>query len=246
MRIGIFGDSFADGVNGPRRAAPYAWYNILASKFPNVTNIGVHGVGASSLFFSYQKFLQLYHQYDLIIFCVTGATRYPKPLTLSDGQERHYCGMGAVANAYKYLGNKITSDDKRTLDHLSGYFIMNVDEYHLIASDLFINHMQSLHPNIIFYPCFLDSFTKDRFEKEGITEKHLLFHMYRKQLRLMNIDNDTEKNEKDTIIGHLVHEYNEFFANVLHKKIQTGKYDFTGYDDITSIAQPNEYYYEFL
>ena len=246
MKIGIFGDSFADPVNDVRKNAPYAWYNILANKLPNVTTLGLHGVGASSLFFSYQKFLKLYTEYDLIICCVTGATRYPKPLTLSDGQLRHYCGVGAVANAYKYLGKNITSDDKRTLEHLSGYFIMNVDEYHWVASDLIMNHMSSLHPNIVFYPCFLDSFTKERFIRDGIAEKYLLFHMYRKQLKLMNIDNDAEKNEKDTIIGHLVHEYNEFFANLLFKKLQTGKYDFTGYDDITHIALPNDYYYEFL
>lgn len=246
MRLGIFGDSFADSVNDVKKNAPYAWFNILASKLPNVTKIGVHGAGASSLFFSYQKFLKLYEQYDQIIFCVTGATRYPKPLILSDGQVRHYCGMGAIENAYKYLGNKITSDDKRTLDHLTGYFIMNVDEYCWTASDLMMNHMSTLHPKVIFYPCFADSFTSDRFNKEVIPQKYLLFHMYKDQLKLMNISEDREKNEKNTIVGHLVHEYNEFFANVLYKKIQTGKFDFTGYDDIKHISQPNEYYYEFL
>jgi len=245
MRLGIFGDSFADCTNDTTKVAPYAWWNILASKLSSVTDIGVHGTGASSLFFSYQKFLKLYKNYDLIIFCVTGATRYPKPLVLSDRQIRHYCGFQAIENAYKDLGNKITEDDERTLNHLKGYFIMNVDEYSWTASDLMIRDMLSLHPKVIFYPNFPDSFTVKRFSEENIPQKYLLFEMYKKQLKLMNIDERVNKNEKQTIVGHLVHEYNTFFGNLLYKKITTNKWDFTGYDDITKIQRENTYYYEF-
>lgn len=245
MKLGIFGDSFADCVNDTVKKANYAWWNILASKLPNVTEVGVHGTGASSLFFAYQKFLKLHENYDLIIVCVTGATRYPKPLVLSDGQTRHYCGFGAIENAYRYLGDKITHDDERTLNHLKGYFIMNVDEYCGTASDLMINHMAAMHPNIIFYPNFPDSFTTQRFNLENIPQKYLLFEMYKKQLRLMDIHENKNKNEKHTIVGHLVHEYNEFFGNLLYKKYTTSKWDFNGYDDIIKIERENEYYYEF-
>lgn len=245
MKIGIFGDSFADAGNEIKKQAPYCWFNIFANQFSEPCQVGVHGVGASSLFFSYQKFLKQYQDYDVIVFCVTGATRYPKPLVLSDGQVRHYCGFGAIDNAYRYLGNKITNDDERTLNHLKGYFIMNVDEYCWTASDLMMNHMSSLHPKVIFYPNFPDSFTKERFQRENIPQKYLLFEMYKKQLKLMGISEDANKDELDTIVGHLVHEYNTFFGNLLYKKYTKGVWDFTGYDDITSVQMPNDYYYKF-
>jgi hypothetical protein len=245
MKIGIFGDSFADPGNEVRRTANYSWFNIFAKNLNKPCNIDFHGMGASSLFFSYQKFLKYYSNYDLIIFCVTGASRYPKSLTLSDGHLRHYCSLGAVDNAYKILGKNITDDDKRILKDLQGYFIMAVDEYNQTASDLMINHMITLHKNIIFYPNFPDSYTKQRFELEQIPEKYLLFEMYKKQLKMMNIDIHTDKEEKNTIVGHLVHEYNVFFGNLLYKKYLTGSWDFSGYDDIKTIQMPNEYYYNF-
>jgi hypothetical protein len=245
MKIGIFGDSFADPGNDTRRTAEYSWFNIFAGKLNETCSIDFHGLGASSLFFSYEKFLKYYQNYDLIIFCVTGASRYPKSITLSDGHIRNYCSLGAVENAYKLLGCKITEDDKRTLNHLKGYFIMSVDDYNKTASDLMLNQMSALHSNIIFYPNFTDSYTKQRFEQENIPEKYLLFEMYKKQLKLMNIDEDTNKEEKNTIVGHLVHEYNEFFGNLLYKKYKTGVWDFTGYDEIIKIKMPNEYYYQF-
>jgi hypothetical protein len=245
MRIGIFGDSFADPGNEVRRTATYSWFNIFAGQLNQPCTIDFHGLGASSLFFSYEKFLKHYHNYDLIIFCVTGASRYPKSITLSDGHVRNYCSLGAIENAYKLLGNKITQDDERTLNHLKGYFIMSVDNYNQTASDLMLTHMGTLHSNIIFYPNFADSYTKQRFEQEKIQEKYLLFELYKKQLQLMKIDIHTDKEEKNTIVGHLVHEFNDFFGKVLYRKYKTGVWDFTGYDDITKIEMPNDYYYKF-
>lgn len=245
MRIGIFGDSFADHGNEIKRQAHYSWFNVFASNFTEQTKIDIHGVGASSLFFSYEKFIKHYQKYDVIVFCVTGASRYPKPLVLSDGQTRHYSCIGAIDNAYGYLGDKITHDDKRTLDHLTGYFIMSVDEYCLTASDLMMNHMSSLHPNVIFYPCFGDSFKVERFQKENIPQKYLLFEMYKKQLKLLGVNERANKDELDTIVGHLVHEYNTFFGNLLYKKYTKKIWDFSGYDDITKIQMPKEYYYRF-
>ena len=72
MKIGIFGDSFADPGNEVRRTANYSLFNVFAKNLNEPCNIDFHGMGASSLFFSYQKFLKYYSNYDLIIFCVTG------------------------------------------------------------------------------------------------------------------------------------------------------------------------------
>lgn len=246
MKIGIFGDSFADPVNEKRKNDPHAWYNIFAGNFSLPTELELHGVSASSVFYSYKKFLDLYQNYDIIIFCVSTPDRYPKSLIMSSGQEHHFCGLGGVENIRRALGEKITNEDKRTLEHLTGYFIMNVYEYNTIAADLMLNNMSSLHSNVIFYPCFSDSFSKERQEKENIPQKCQLFEMYRKQLQLLDIDETEEKFERDTIIAHLVQEYNLFFANVLYKKVTSGKWDFTGYDDIKSISKPKEYYYSFL
>lgn len=246
MKIGIFGDSFADPVNAKIKNDPRAWFNIFANKFSDQVSIELHGMSASSIFYSYQKFLQNYHKYELIVFLVTTPDRYPKSLTLSHGQEHHFCGIGAIENVRKILGKRITLDDERILRHLEGYFIMNVHEYCMVTADLMLNNMSFLHPQVIFYPCFSDSFTKERQEKENIPKNCELFEMYKRQLQQLKIPEEAEKKELDTIIGHLVHEYNDFFANLLYKKVISGKWDFTGYDDIKTIAQPKEYYYEFI
>jgi hypothetical protein len=65
-----------------------------------------------------------------------------------------------------------------------------------------------------------------------------------RQCELLGIDPNTfTALEKETLCGHLTEEFNIFFANMVYKKIQTGKWDHSGFLDVT-IKKPRKFYYD--
>lgn len=70
MKLGIFGDSYAD-TNGDDDH--YSWPNLLAKQY----NTEIFGLCGTSTWWSYQNFLKNYTKYDSIIFCHSSANRWP-------------------------------------------------------------------------------------------------------------------------------------------------------------------------
>lgn len=70
MKIGIFGDSYAD-INGDTQQ--YSWPNLLHKKY----NSEVFALCGTSAWWSYENFLKHNHKYDTIIFCHTSSQRWP-------------------------------------------------------------------------------------------------------------------------------------------------------------------------
>lgn len=73
MKIGIFGDSYANHYVG--NTPEKSWVNYLEDKY-NITNYAEPG---SSLYFSVEKFLEHHEKYDKIIFCITDRERIYLP-----------------------------------------------------------------------------------------------------------------------------------------------------------------------
>lgn len=69
MKIGIFGDSFA---NHNFAHSEKSWMNVLRDNH----DVSVFGEAGSSILFSAKRILWNYHDYDLIIWCLTGPWRY--------------------------------------------------------------------------------------------------------------------------------------------------------------------------
>lgn len=65
MKIGIFGDSFAQYETTNTHRANESWIECLKQKGYDVE---CHGYGCTSVWYSYKKFLEHYHKYTHIVF----------------------------------------------------------------------------------------------------------------------------------------------------------------------------------
>lgn len=87
MKIGIFGDSYAD-ENIHRNIAKYpSWVELLKdNKNFEVCSFGMSG---TSLYYSYTQFLKNHEQFDKIIFVITvpGRIMLPEYISVPDGDE---------------------------------------------------------------------------------------------------------------------------------------------------------------
>lgn len=70
MKIGVFGDSFAD----ENMQSGKSWISWLREN-DDITSVTSWGIGGTSLEYSYQKFLENHNDYDRIIFLATEPNR---------------------------------------------------------------------------------------------------------------------------------------------------------------------------
>lgn len=73
MKIGVFGDSYADEVFADER--PHAWPCIIGRELN--AEVGYHAKSGTSMWWSYQNFKNNFEKYDVIVFCYTSAQRWP-------------------------------------------------------------------------------------------------------------------------------------------------------------------------
>lgn len=260
MKIGIYGDSYTTSNSGIH--SPTAWFNILArlleddvamqpskkwfafSKKPELVEINHFGIGGSSLYFSYKNFLNTCNQHDLNIFLVTGSNRYFKPVYLTPNKFQYM--ITCVGQIHHLLENtKLLESDKKTLNDLIGWFESSDDEHNDDIADLMLARIESSHRTTIMYPCFPKTYiTEQRDKRHGLdSARHFMHGMWLRQLELLNINADNfTALETHNLSGHLGPEFNEYFAKVLFKRIETGKWDHSGFFDV-EMQHPREFYY---
>jgi hypothetical protein len=201
------------------------------------------------LFYSYKEFLKNYTKHDLILFAVTEPERYTKIFDWCD-RPLSIRNNGYVSNysQTQALKREATNEqDKKMLTHLEGWFIMNDTEYQNNMHELMLQHMESLHKNIIFYPCFEHSFSSLRYDQHNFPVVHNMFSILSQQLKLLSNDSqhdkiDNEKENPNVIAGHLSPEMNEHVAEAIINKITTGDWKFSDLYDI-KLKNPASYYY---
>lgn len=71
MKIGIFGDSFADA---PNNLLSLGWPSLIESKLGSV---GFHARSGTSVWTAYEKFKEHHDKYDIIILSLTSYLRWP-------------------------------------------------------------------------------------------------------------------------------------------------------------------------
>lgn len=117
MKIGIFGDSYADSGMA---LGKHGWNQQLAKEFV-VTNRGRSG---TSLWWAYNKFLEQFHDYDVIVFSFTSYSRWP----IAPNKEEHQAwNIGYVR------------ENDNFLDKLNPYF------WDIFSEDLLRHLNYSIH-----------------------------------------------------------------------------------------------------
>lgn len=242
MHLGIYGDSYGDAKN---KNGANCWFNVLA-KYLSIKNIDNYSESGSSLYFSYTNFLTTNHKYDTIIFLATDPNRYPiKFSPVNIGCSYHITSVAHIEQLQADLNKHLTEEEQEFLLNLRGWFKVSNKNYNLEIADAILSNIETLRPDVIMYPCFSSSFTKDRFVKNKLDQiTHPLHSFWIRQLDLLEIDPDNfTAMEKDTLAGHLTEEFNEYIAKMFLSKITTGYYDHSGLLDIT-IKKPKTYYYK--
>lgn len=154
MKIAIFGDSYADdhsawshrytGV-GP------GWPDYLRSQNIEVDN---YSLGGTSLYYSYQKFILKYQEYDKIIFVVTHSGRISVPVGIGN-QEEYYVNAALVEDALK---NCFDFERKIKLAAIRDYFLyVKNDKFDNLVHKLLIEDISRKHEVILMIPAFPNS-----------------------------------------------------------------------------------------
>lgn len=243
MKIGIYGDSYAG--NGDVTLSSN-WINsfikLVEEDSKEKITLYHYALGGSSLYYSYKKFLETKNKCDLVIFLATEPHRYIDRIKISGSYFAFVCK--SHVEDFKKTFTDLDDETKKKLDAIIGWFDASVDEHMVEMSDLMIQKIETSHNNIIIYPCFPHSFKLERFNKYEMDPLvHPCHNFWYKQLEIFNIDpKDFTAKEKQTLFGHLVPEFNKYFAELLFTKYKTGKFKFSSYDNI-KIDKSKEYYY---
>jgi len=118
MKVAVFGDSYADENIVKSKFNYKSWVEILREKYyPDLT---CYGTSASSLYFSYDLFLEHQNKFDKIIFIYTGAGRItiPKYIKFKEDPRNSIEHINKHTNSHimYHVANIATAED-HLLDH---------------------------------------------------------------------------------------------------------------------------------
>jgi len=226
MNIGLFGDSFTTSTVEARH---FAWYNLLAEKLNgNIYNfedrcyLNSYGLGASSTWYSYKKFLQYYDKHDLIIFVASDALKYPSLVDIYE--DDNPVPVAGLNNMEYYLRNPdVPPGGKEKLKNLMNWYTTNDVEFMTTVQELILQDIERKANKVVILAAELDTaFTSAR--KEKCCSEFGMWDLARKMHAEVNVNNPNSQIEKvDKIAAHYTEETNNLFADLLYKHIMTGE-----------------------
>lgn len=215
MKIGIFGDSFA-----AYHDYNTSWTSIIKDKFAKGKLVN-HAIPGTSHWFSYQKFLQDFQNYNIIIFCHTNSMRWP---ALPPGEHGRAWNIGYVNCPVMDPYNKIRKD---IIPEELLYFI----SYNIFreVNRLCIENNKYL-VNLLSFPLDFE-LPKTKFpvliDLNQISKKEQV--IYNGELKLI-CDLNSLLKRGDRRDSHLMPSNNKKLANIIIDLIKNEKYDV--YDDL--------------
>ena len=166
MKIGIFGDSFAED-DYDESSHGWAWH--VSKNLPKA-HIDNYGKGASSIYFTYSKFLKEHTKYDRVIVFGTDVSRLYLPDMPTHWRINHVCGPGHFDEGseswlrWQETGTfNITNVPDEIREAITLYYkhIINYDQENKMR-ELMITDMQKLRPDMLYFDCFYET---TRFSK---------------------------------------------------------------------------------
>jgi hypothetical protein len=143
MKIGIFGDSYAE------KCAPSdAWWQRL--KFDHGNDVTSYGEAGSSIAFSMNLLEKFHDQFDFNIWCLTTPGRISIPL----GHDNFFHSTNHLDTS----GNAIstTKKDRAVLIDVSRNYLKYIFDwnYENLVGKLLVEHYLKNIPNLMIIPCF--------------------------------------------------------------------------------------------
>jgi hypothetical protein len=203
LKIGIFGDSFADENTFSNEYA-IAWPTMLRNTTKHsVTN---YGIGGSSLYYSYQMFMKNYDKFDRIIFIVTNIGRlWIRNFQDLDARLCHIPGISVIPERRKIFSSV---EYKNFWDACESYYLHIQDfEKESNLHHLMIDKIKSLRPDTLLIP--IDYPALENYS--GIS----LYEISELDYKHFNIGQDEKIKYNDIRPCH----FNKFNTDVFYKKI---------------------------
>ena len=163
IKLGIFGDSFADGVSG---WGEDGFRDVGPSWIEHIESTGKYSVecwamGGSTLFYSKKFFDQYYHKYDKIIFVVTFPDARIWIPCRDESNPQRFINPGWLIERHKFISrqpNRHDDFEKKFIEAGSQYFSVIEDrEYLKIVHDLMVKDIVKKVPNTILLPVCSES-----------------------------------------------------------------------------------------
>lgn len=245
MNIGVFGCSFA---NCSDEVQDIVWYNILAKQlngyvynFELNTKDKSYGEAASSLFYSYNKFLTYNTLHDLNIFVVTDPYKFTKKIKAYDNRPDIF--VPGIQNCDSHLKDSNLLDTAReAIKDIKSWYIVNDDEFMLHTAELMINNMiQKTTTKTIFIGAYIDSRYNQNM-KNNLCFDWGLWDLHNVQSKSLEIKASNFKESRTCMAAHFTKESNTVLSNLLFNYIKFGTKETLP----SSINHENKwnYYYE--
>jgi len=155
MKIGIFGDSFAESDHD-ESSHGWAWH--VSKNLPKA-HIDNYGKGGSSVYFTYSKFLKEHTKYNRVIVFGTDVSRLYLPDMPTHWRLNHIAGSGHFEEGSEsWLRWQETDAPDEIREAITLYYkhIINLDQENKMR-ELMITDMQKLRPDMLYFDCFYET-----------------------------------------------------------------------------------------
>lgn len=223
MKIGIFGDSFAQSIIWPadvHSRVGKSWSEVLSEKY-QVTNFGL---GGSSTYYSYNNFVDSHSKFDKVIFI----SSQPGRITLADDRILTSIFMGEPrvrqVTSYHNAEDSINilrkmdpnSTDLLTLNAALNYFTYLENRHEqLTINRLYEDAVLNLRPDALLMPAFIQR-DKSMVALQDISAKEIIHWGISMQEIL--------KTHREIRRSHMTEENNLILAGLIDNWINTNKF----------------------
>ena len=218
MKIGVFGDSFADRSYNQSDSS-VIWYQYLKEQHA----IDCFGEGGSSILFSANLITQMANNYDLIIWCVTTPGRFSLPCQTNN----HTYHITTAQDECTLTDIEIRKKHKVCVDYLKYIFDWDTENF---VGQAVVSYVMSLYKNIMVIPCFPSPFPL----------KFNLYQLSKQETEYffpgMDIP-EIYQQYNDQRPGHISSENQQILANLIEQNLQPGFFQ-TSYDNFVKPTQP--------
>jgi hypothetical protein len=220
MKIGVFGDSYAD-KSGLRADNTSFWYNFLEKNHAH--EIDCFGESGSSILFSADLIEKNASNYDLVIWCLTTPGRFSLPHVIN-GRNVH---VTTSWDKCKSTDIEILKKHSVCVDYLKYIFDWNTENF---VSKSVVSYMQSQHKNIMIIPCFPPPLSSN-FNLYTLCEIEANFYFPGKTIP------EIYKTHNDLRSGHITKENQKILADLINQDLRPGIFQ-TSYSNFIKPTQP--------
>jgi hypothetical protein len=235
LTLGIFGDSYSDpirhGHDNFRELDELGWPNLLKRKY----DVGLHGKNSSSIFYSYQKFLEHHLKYDKIVFVVTDPLRWIKGYNML-GDEKHFNNYWTADSYLKSNKEHLSLEQVDLIEAIKSYYLHMVDDISCqLLANLMINHIKEIRPDVILIPI-----------SRGLVIDAVGFwdyiNLFNKMLGVSQFN--TETHYEYRLACHLSKEMNELVAKHVDQALEIGAWNPVLPNFVKHEFTNKDYYYQ--